>query len=92
MITSESALPAMDHVPSLVHMSVLSLVGAYQKQGPELMVSICHTGLQSPPAPSSTKILQNQRDLEKMGCCACRGWTFISQILPAHLLLLPSLD
>ncbi|XP_008758240.1 sperm flagellar protein 1-like isoform X1 [Rattus norvegicus] len=30
-------------------------------------------GLQSPPAPSSTKILQNQRDLEKMGCCACRG-------------------
>ncbi|GAB1292848.1 Sperm flagellar 1-like [Apodemus speciosus] len=30
-------------------------------------------GLQSPPAPSSMKILQNQRDLEKMGCCACRG-------------------
>ncbi|XP_031244571.1 uncharacterized protein LOC116103167 isoform X2 [Mastomys coucha] len=30
-------------------------------------------GLKSPPAPSSTKILQNQRDLEKMGCCACRG-------------------
>lgn len=49
-------------------------------------------GLQSPPAPSSTKILQNQRDLEKMGCCACRGWTFISQILPAHLLMIPILD
>ncbi|CAO2583747.1 Sperm flagellar protein 1 [Lemmus lemmus] len=26
------------------------------------------TGLQSPPTPSSMKTLQNQRDLEKMGC------------------------
>lgn len=91
MTTSESALLAMDHVPS-PHPYVLSLVGVSQKQGPELMVSICHTGLQSPPAPSSTKILQNQRDMEKMGCCACRGWTFISHILPAHLLMIPILD
>ncbi|XP_057635821.1 sperm flagellar protein 1-like [Chionomys nivalis] len=30
-------------------------------------------GLQSPPTPVSTKTLQNQRDLEKKGCCACRG-------------------
>ncbi|XP_036036449.1 sperm flagellar protein 1-like [Onychomys torridus] len=30
-------------------------------------------GLQSPPTPFSMKTLQNQRDLEKMGCCACRG-------------------
>lgn len=89
MITSESALLSMDHVLS-PHPYVLSLVGAYQKQGPELMVSICHTGLKSPPAPSSTKILQNQRDLEKTGCCARRGWTFISQILPAQLLMILS--
>ncbi|XP_051001511.1 LOW QUALITY PROTEIN: sperm flagellar protein 1-like [Acomys russatus] len=43
------------------------------KQDPELMVSICHSGLQSPPTPFSPKTLQNQRDLEKMGCCARRG-------------------
>uniref|UniRef100_A0A8C0W1C4 Calponin-homology (CH) domain-containing protein n=1 Tax=Castor canadensis TaxID=51338 RepID=A0A8C0W1C4_CASCN len=34
----------------------------------ELMVSLCHAGLQSPPAPSSLKTLQNQ----KTGCCG--GW------------------
>ncbi|CAH6793284.1 LOC103691261 [Phodopus roborovskii] len=39
-------------------------------------------GLQSPPTPFSMKTLQNQRDLEKIGCCACKGWTLISQILP----------
>ncbi|KAL1789061.1 hypothetical protein HispidOSU_027865 [Sigmodon hispidus] len=43
-------------------------------------------GLQSPPPPFSMKTLQNQRDLEKMGSCACRGWTLISQIIPAHLI------
>lgn len=74
------------------HPYFLSLVGTSQKQGPQLMVSICHTGPQSPPVPVSTKTLQNPRDLEKMGCCACRGWTLISQILPAHLLMIPILD
>nr|XP_048311257.1 uncharacterized protein LOC125413677 isoform X3 [Myodes glareolus] len=49
-------------------------------------------GPQSPPVPVSTKTLQNPRDLEKMGCCACRGWTLLSQILPAHLLMIPILD
>nr|XP_020026021.1 sperm flagellar protein 1-like [Castor canadensis] len=36
-------------------------------RGLELMVSLCHAGLQSPPAPSSLKTLQNQ----KTGCCQC---------------------
>ncbi|XP_055464904.1 sperm flagellar protein 1-like isoform X3 [Psammomys obesus] len=31
------------------------------------------TGLQSPPTYVSMKTLQNQKDSEKMGCCACRG-------------------
>lgn len=91
-MTSEFALPSMDRALPPTHPCLLSLVGACQKQGPELMVSICHTGLQSPPAPFSMKTLQNQRDLEKMGGCACRGWTLISHILPAHLLMSPILD
>ncbi|KAM5140140.1 sperm flagellar protein 1-like [Callospermophilus lateralis] len=39
-------------------------------RGPELMVSVCDTGLLSPPAPTSMKTLQKQRALEKKGSCA----------------------
>uniref|UniRef100_A0A8D2D8Q2 Calponin-homology (CH) domain-containing protein n=1 Tax=Sciurus vulgaris TaxID=55149 RepID=A0A8D2D8Q2_SCIVU len=55
--------------------------------GPELMVSVCHTGLLSPTAPTSVKTLQDQRALEKTGTCACEcqdpaegAWEHLSRV------------
>uniref|UniRef100_A0A287D9W2 Sperm flagellar protein 1-like n=1 Tax=Ictidomys tridecemlineatus TaxID=43179 RepID=A0A287D9W2_ICTTR len=49
-------------------------------RGPELMVSVCDTGLLSPPAPTSMKTLPKQRALEKKGSCACLPLPLLHQL------------